>query len=79
VTGLAGGRKAILVLASGGVFTDGPWRSWDFVEPYLRQILGFIGITDVQIVRIEGMNMPMLAASAVTRAGRAVAELALQG
>jgi len=47
VLGLAKGRKAILVLASGGVFTDGPWRPWDFVEPYLRQILSFIGIVDV--------------------------------
>ena len=39
VLGLAKGKKAILVLASGGVFTDGPWRSWDFVEPYLRKSL----------------------------------------
>ncbi len=41
-------KKAILVLASGGVFSEGPWKSWDTVEPYLRQILGFIGIDDVQ-------------------------------
>ena len=25
-----------------GVFTEGPWKSWDFVEPYLRKILSFI-------------------------------------
>jgi FMN-dependent NADH-azoreductase len=42
VEGLAKGKKAILVLASGGVFSEGPWKGWDFVEPYLRQILGFI-------------------------------------
>lgn len=77
VLGLAGDRKAILVLASGGVFTDGPWRPWDFVEPYLRQILGFIGITDVETVRVEGMNIPALAPDAVPKANRAVAELAL--
>jgi FMN-dependent NADH-azoreductase len=34
VEGLAKGKKAILVLASGGVFSEGPWKSWDFVEPY---------------------------------------------
>lgn len=28
VEGLAQGKKAILVLASGGVFTEGPWKSW---------------------------------------------------
>lgn len=77
VLGLAKGKKAILVLASGGVFTDGPWRSWDFVEPYLRQILGFIGITDVQTVRAQGLNIPDLASDAVPGAKRAVAALAL--
>jgi FMN-dependent NADH-azoreductase len=77
VVGLAKNKKAILVLASGGVFTEGPWRSWDFVEPYLRQILGFIGIVDVQTVRAEGMNIPPLAPSAVPNANKAVDELAL--
>jgi FMN-dependent NADH-azoreductase len=77
VLGLAKDKKAILVLASGGVFTEGPWRTWDFVEPYLRQILGFIGIVDVQTVRVEGMNIPLLAANAVLKANRAVEELVL--
>jgi len=77
VLGLAKDKKAILVLASGGVFTEGPWRAWDFVEPYLRQILGFIGITDVQTVRVEGLNIPALAAEAVPRANGVVGELAL--
>ena len=77
VVGLAKNKKAILVLASGGVFTEGPWRSWDFVESYLRQILGFIGIVDVQTVRAEGMNIPPLAPSAVPNVNKAVDELAL--
>jgi len=29
VEGLAKGKKAILVLASGGVFSEGPWKPWD--------------------------------------------------
>jgi FMN-dependent NADH-azoreductase len=77
VLGLAKGKKAILVLASGGVFTEGPWKSWDFVEPYLRKILSFIGIDTVQTVRAEGMNIPPLADSAVPNAERAVENLAL--
>jgi FMN-dependent NADH-azoreductase len=48
------------------------WR-----QRYLRQILGFIGIVDVQTVRIEGMNIPPLAATAVLKANQAVEELAL--
>ena len=77
VIGMAKDKKAILVVASGGVFTEGPWSPWDFVEPYLRQILGFIGIVDVQAVRVEGMNIPALAATAVLKANQAVGDLAL--
>lgn len=77
VLGLAKNKKAFLILASGGVFTEGPWRPSDFVEPYLRHILAFIGIVDVQTVRIEGMNIPPLAATAVLKANQAVEELSL--
>jgi FMN-dependent NADH-azoreductase len=77
VEGLAKGKKAILVLASGGVFSEGSWKPWDTVEPYLRQILGFIGIDDVQTVRAEGMNMPTLAIHAVTNGEKAVEALAI--
>ena len=30
---------------------------FDFHEPYLRAVLGFIGITDVDVVRVEGVAM----------------------
>jgi FMN-dependent NADH-azoreductase len=77
VEGLAQGKKAILVLASGGVFTEEPWKSWDTVEPYLRQILGFIGIHDVQTVRAQGMNIPALAPHAIPDGEKTVEALAL--
>jgi len=77
VEGLAKGKREILVLASGGVFSDGPWKPWDTVEPYLRQILGFIGIDDVQTVRAEGMNMPALAIHAVPNGEKAVEALVI--
>lgn len=77
VEGLAKGKKAILALASGGVFSEGPWKPWDTVEPYLRQILGFIGIDDVQTVRAEGMNIPPLAIHAVPNGEKAVEALVI--
>lgn len=75
--GLALGKKAILVLASGGVFTEGPWKAWDTEEPYLRLILSFIGITDVQTVRAEGMNIPALAPNAIPAGKKAVEALTI--
>jgi FMN-dependent NADH-azoreductase len=77
VEGLAKGKKAILVLASGGVFSEGPWKSWDTVEPYLRMILGFIGIDDVQTVRAQGMNIPGLSEHAIPNGEKAIEALAL--
>jgi len=77
VLGLAKGKQAILVLASGGVFSVGPWKSWDFVEPYLRQILKFIGIEDVQTVRVEGLNIPSIAGNSVPNACKAIDDLVL--
>ena len=53
--GMLKGKRAILVLARGGVYSDGPASPLDFQEPYLRAILGFIGLTDVDVVRVEGI------------------------
>jgi FMN-dependent NADH-azoreductase len=77
VEGLAVGKRAILVIASGGVFSDGPWKPWDYVEPYLRQVLKFIGIEDVQTVRVEGLNIPTLADTAIPNAEKVVNELVM--
>jgi FMN-dependent NADH-azoreductase len=51
--------------------------AWDSVEPYLRQILGFIGIEDVQTVRAEGMDIPPLAIHAVLNGEKAVEALVI--
>ena len=45
--GLLEGRKAYIVVASGGT---GVGSEIDFASPYLRHVLGFIGIRDVEIV-----------------------------
>ena len=53
--GLLKGKHAIVVLASGGVYTNGRAKPFDFTEPYLRTVLGFLGITDVDVVRVDGV------------------------
>lgn len=58
------GKKAIVFTASGGVYTEGPAQAMDFLEPYLRVALGFIGIDDVRFVRAEAQGMPDRAAAA---------------
>lgn len=49
--GLVKGKKATLLLASGGDYTDGsPIQNRDVATQYLRLILGVIGIEDVTVV-----------------------------
>lgn len=55
ITGLAGGKRVIVVLSTGGFYAaDVPG---DFVEPYLRFMFGFLGIQDVHFVRAEGLSI----------------------
>ena len=65
------------MLASGGVFSEEPWKSWAYVEPYLRQILGSVGIDDVQTVGAEGMNISPLAIHAVPDGEKAIEALVI--
>ena len=52
--GLLTGKRAILALASGGTAVD---SEIDFATPYMRHVLGFIGITDVSVVAADQMAM----------------------
>jgi FMN-dependent NADH-azoreductase len=56
--GLVEGKKVYLAVASGGIYSEGLMKAYDFVTPYLLTVLGFLGITDVSIVRAEGTSMP---------------------
>lgn len=55
IEGLVHGKKAYLALARGGVYSEGPAAAFEYQESYLRSVLGFIGITDVEVVRVEGV------------------------
>lgn len=50
--GLAGGKKVIVASTRGGIHSG---TANDFVEPYLRVVFGFLGITDIEFVTAEGL------------------------
>jgi FMN-dependent NADH-azoreductase len=52
--GFATGKRVILVQAHGGRYCNTDAQSNDFVTPYLQHMLGFLGMTDVEIVHVEG-------------------------
>ena len=54
--GLAGARRVIIASSRGGIYAGTPAETaLDHQEAYLRAFLGFIGITDVTIIRAEGV------------------------
>jgi FMN-dependent NADH-azoreductase len=75
--GLAKGKKAYIVLASGGVYSEGPAAGLNHAVPYLKWILSFIGITDVETVYVEGLSLgPDAAEKAIGAAQARTEELA---
>ena len=75
--GLLKGKKVFVVTGRGGVYSgESPARPLDFQEPYLRAMLGFLGLTDVTFIHVEGLALgPESAASALDRARRAVNDI----
>jgi FMN-dependent NADH-azoreductase len=75
--GMLKGKKVFIVTGRGGVYSgDSPAKGFDFQEPYLGAALGFLGMTDVTFIHVEGLAMgPDAAASAHARARSAIADL----
>ena len=69
--GLLTGKKVYIALASGGVYS-GDMKALDFVEPYLKSVLGFLGLTDVTTYRVEGTSIPQIQETAMENAALAV-------
>lgn len=65
---LPAGKKVIALMASGGVYGAGPAATMDLAIPYLRTIFGFVGITDLQVVRAEAQADPAAGAASLEQA-----------
>ena len=56
--GLVTGKKIYVAMSSGGIYAQGPGMANDFVAPYLKAFLGFLGMTDLTVFRAEGLKVP---------------------
>jgi FMN-dependent NADH-azoreductase len=55
--GLVRGKKMVVVTSRGSDYSQGsPMQSLDFVEPYLRTIFNFVGITDIHFIHAQPMD-----------------------
>lgn len=53
--GLLKGKKVYLVVARGGVYSEGPMQQFNFQDTYLRAALTFMGVTDIELIAVEGV------------------------
>ncbi|MET3196817.1 FMN-dependent NADH-azoreductase [Bacillus sp. OAE603] len=54
--GLLGGKKALHIQASGGVYSEGPAAGMEMGHRYIGIIMSFFGITDFNGIFVEGQN-----------------------
>ena len=75
--GLAGGKTVIIASARGGFYgAQSPVAAWDHQESYLKTVFGFLGVTDVRLLRAEGVNVsPEQKEKAIAEARGEVASL----
>lgn len=78
VEGLAGDKQVVVITGSMGDYgPESPIAFMNFLDPYLRAVLGFMGITDVTIVNVHGYDDASRAPS-MLEARRALAEIVVR-
>jgi FMN-dependent NADH-azoreductase len=75
--GLAGNKRLIIVVSRGGFYGAGaPAAALEHLETYLRGIFGFVGVTDLEVIVAEGLQLgPEQREKAMQSALRAATEL----
>lgn len=77
--GLLTGKGAIVIASRGGLYSEGPARAMDYQEPYLRQLLSFMGISNVTFVLAEKIAFGAEAReSAISEAKARIGEVTLR-
>jgi len=77
VQGLAGDKRAIVVVSRGGFYGAGtPMAALEHLETYLRSVFGFIGVTQLEFISADGIQLgPEHREKAITHALQAVTAL----
>ncbi len=69
--GLLEGKRAIVIETRGGLYSEGPAQAMDSQEPHLRNLLSFMGITNVKFFRAEKLAFGPEAREKAINAARA--------
>jgi FMN-dependent NADH-azoreductase len=75
--GLIPDKKVYVAIASGGLYSVEPYKSKDFVVPYLTTVLDFLGLRDITVLRVEGLSLPGIQETAFEKALQSIENLEL--
>jgi len=80
VVPLVTNRKMVCSTSRGGDYSPGSYmHAYDFQEPYLRAIFGFVGVTDIEFINAEPTDVTLdLREAALARALQRAVDLATQ-
>lgn len=56
--GLLENKRAFVIITKGLVYSEGPLAASEFLEPYLKALLAFLGISEVTFVTAEATSLP---------------------
>jgi FMN-dependent NADH-azoreductase len=54
--GLAKNRKMVVITSRGGDYSTPEMKNYDLLEPYLRTVFSFVGITDITFINAQPMD-----------------------
>lgn len=76
--GMVSGKRMVCITSRGGDYSESsPFHAYDFQEPYLRAIFGWMGITEIEFINAQPMDFtPEIRQVAIEQAIAAVRNLA---
>ncbi|PJJ64072.1 FMN-dependent NADH-azoreductase [Chryseobacterium geocarposphaerae] len=66
--GLLNDKKLYIAFTSGNIYSEGPSQIYDSNVPYVKNIFGFYGVTDVSVFRAEGLAIPGIMETSLEKA-----------
>jgi FMN-dependent NADH-azoreductase len=66
--GLLNNKKLYIAFTSGNIYSKGPYQVYDSNVPYVKNVFGFYGVTDVSVFRAEGLSIPGIMENSLEKA-----------
>lgn len=66
--GLLQNKKLYIAFTSGNIYSEGPYQIFDSNVPYVKNIFSFYGVSDVSVVRAEGLSIPGIMETSLEKA-----------